>query len=141
MDDARRSALLSTSDPRAWERLVDPSSRTRTPASEEVVAAEGGEHIGEEKQGDCPWGDTLQYTTVPAAEDVDRVRSKLVLLRDSMLTSTVQPPRTEGGSSIFDNFEAKNSTRSSRWDAWQTLPPWSVCSMPECPLAEVGQFA
>lgn len=130
MGDARRNDIIaSTSDLRAWEQLVEPRSQTPTPAAAGMVEAEEATQVGGgQKQGD---------TTVPTAEDVGRARARLVLLRDSML-APVQP-QTDDGTSIFDGFEAKNSTRSSRWDAWQTLPPWSVCSNPECPLAEVGQ--
>lgn len=137
MGDARRNDILSTSDPRAWERLVEPSSQKPTPpVAVDAAAAEPVIQVGQENQGDRHL-ENLQYTTVPMAEDIDRVRSELVLLRDSILAPA--QPQTEGSTSIFDNFEAKNSSRSSRWDAWQALPPWSVCSSPGCPLAEVGQ--
>lgn len=137
MDGAYRNDILSTSDPRAWERLVEPSSQTPSPPAVEVVAAEAAIQVGQEGQGASP--STLQYTTVPTAVDIERVRSRLVLLRDSMLASEQPHAAGKGVSSIFDDFKTKNSTRSSRWDGWQTVPPWSVCSLPGCPLAEVGQ--
>ena len=66
-------------------------------------------------------GDTvLRDTDDPTAGAVERALSKLVVLRDAVLV----PRRAH----IFDNFEAKNSSRSGRWDAWHTLPPWTVCS-------------
>lgn len=139
MGDALRSDILTSasSDARAWERLVETSAPNPSPPTV-ATASEADVQIGRENQSDGEAVDTLPQTTVPTIDDVDRVRSKLVLLRDSML-GPAQQRQSEGSASVFDNFEAKNSSRSSRWDPWQTLPPWSVFSMRDCPLAEVGQ--
>ena len=134
MGDARRSETISMLDPRAWERLVKSSSQTQQPADMEVVV-EAAEQVGQENQGDGGSSNTITYTTIPTVEDIDRVHSKLVLLRDAF-TGQLQ---AEGTQSVFDNFEANNSTRWSRWDAWQTMPPCSVFSSILCPISEVRQ--
>lgn len=95
--------------------------------------------IGQANRSDDSRFGTFSHTTVPTGEDVERVRSKLTLLRDSILRP-VQPQTKGVVSSVFDNFEATNSGRSSRWDTWQTLPPWSVVSLGACALSEVGRF-
>lgn len=129
MSDARRSDIISGLDPRAWERLADPSSQT--PSSAVVAAAvEERVHVGPESRRDSGNFNALTGTTVPTVDDLDRVHSKLVLLRDALL----RKPQAEDTQSVFDGFDAKNSSRSSRWDAWQTMPPyvhhdrgWAVC--------------
>lgn len=124
MNEARRTEAILSSDPRAWEQLVEKSSP-------EPVSGRATSDIGDPFM----FGKSLQYTTAPTREDLDRVHSKLVALRDAVLVPIQSS--TEENAFVFDNFETKNSSRSSRWDGWKMLPPWSVHSLAECPLAEV----
>lgn len=127
MNDARRADAILSSDPRAWEKLVEDSSPN--PISGRVASGAGSSFT---------IGETLQYTAVPTTGEVDRVHSKLVALRDAVLV----PARsaTDDNPSLFDNFEAKNSSHSGRWGGWLLLPPWSVFSLTGCPLAEVRKI-
>lgn len=125
MSDARRTDAILSSDPRAWEKLVESSSPE--PISGRVASDVVGDTF--------TIGENLQYTTVPTTKDVDRVHSKLVVLRDAVLVPVNSA--TDDKPSIFDNFEAKNSSHSGRWGGWQMLPPWSVSSLTGCSLAEV----
>lgn len=135
MNDARRTDAMLSSDPRAWEQLVDKlSSEQQTPAA--AATTRTGRETSGTKGGPFTIGETLRYTAVPTTKDIDRVRSKLIALRDAVLLPTVHPSM-EDAASVFDNFEAKNYSRSDRWDGWQMLPLWSVYSLTGCPLEEV----
>lgn len=116
---------MLSSDPRAWEQLTKDSSPEPT----------SGRETSDTKGGPFPIGETLRYTTVATTEDIYRVYSKLVALRDAVLVPVYSS--TEDSTLVFGNFEAKNSSRSNRWDGWQMLPPWSVYSLRDCPLSEV----
>ena len=139
MGDAHRNEVSLSSDHRAWEWLVEKSPLNPTSATSSAEASmERTARFGRDRSDGGPatiGDDILRYTTVPTAGEVDRVRSKLVVLRDAVLMPE-HPPFDDTGS-MFDNFDTKNSSRSNRWDAWQTLPPWSVYSIPACPLTEV----
>ena len=117
IDHARRSDVILSPDPRAWEQLVQNSSSNPT----SVAALAGGSperavRIARDRWnegGPLTNGDNaLRYTDHPTAEAVGRALSRLAILRDAVLVPGRAPPGKNG--SMFDNFEAKNSSRSGR---------------------------
>ena len=141
MGNARRNDAILSSDPRAWEWLIDSSSSNPTSAVDLAGrSTEGAVQFARERSSERgPFtieGTVPRYTTVPTAGEVFNVQSKLVVLRDAVLVPAHAPQ--EDNDSIFDNFAAKNSSRSSRWGAWHTVPPWAMHSPFACrPATEV----
>lgn len=63
-------------------------------------------------------------------EDVGRVRSNLIALRDAVLVDTPLPTFAK----------ALQSRPLDRWAGWKYVPPIFVASPPGCPLVKVGDI-